>query len=212
MISPPPRSLGLDALWQSLTVRPFLLTLGLVLGVVGTIQFVVFWLIFSSLFQSLSGPDLTNVLKSGTETTGKVTKIQELRNTTINGEHPFRIDFSYERQGVERNGSMQSLDRQIIRKWEPGTQVAVKYLDDQAVLTEISPVKFPAILKLFPFFFAPVSLVGLVCLFIALFFARRKHQLFKHGELRDAEFRAVEGLMVDAGTPQKIFGLPILMR
>lgn len=212
MISPPPRSLGFDALWQSLTVRPLLLTFGLLLGLVGTIQFVVFTLIFSTLFESLLGPDLTNLRKTGTITTGEVINTQEITNTTINGAHPYRVDFSYDRQGERKLGSMRSLDRRIIRSWEPGTRVNVKYLDDQAVITDISPVEFPAFLKFIPLFFVPVAMVGLICLFIALFSARRKHQLFKHGELRDAEFRAVEGQIIDPGTPQKIFGFPILMR
>jgi len=173
--------------------------MGIIFGFFGTIQSIAFFFIFQLL---LSTPDLTEVRKRGIETNGEITRIKEVNNTTVNGEHPIRIDFSYDEQGEKKSGSMQTMDRHVI-DWKPGTQTKVKYFNGQALLTEVSPFEFPAFVKYLPLLGIPFTAAGIGCLIISLLAAKRKFGLLKYGEIRPAEFRAVEGGMTGRETPVK---------
>lgn len=193
-IDPPPRSLGWDAVRQCLAERPILMLFGAFLPLLSIFQFLTVTFIFSELF----GSDLSEVQRRGQEVPGEVVRIEEMRNRTINGEHPYQVDFRYHIAGVEREGSMQARSRNSdVAKWEVGKKVTVKTLGDQAMIAEIPIDKFP-----FPFPF-PVTLiylhqaiffgVGCVCLHFGLRAAKQRYRLLKEGEVREGEILGVEG-------------------
>lgn len=115
--------------------------------------------------------------------TAKVFSIQDVKNVTINGEHPVRISYEYLDEGVTKSDIFQTMDLEFVRKLEPESKIKIKTYQNQSIIQGLKPFTFP-----FEFFYLlPLIffLIGLPFLLIGLIPALRKFELYKHGIVKE---------------------------
>ena len=142
MIAQPPRHLRSTALWQAIRERPQSLFVGSFFTLVPIVQYAIFTLLILPHFQN---QDFERIRTVGKAARGEVTRIEIVRNFTVNGDHPKRVFSRYKADGAERDASMETLSAEEVSKWQKGQPIEVRYLGGRGRRSsDWSPSHFPS--------------------------------------------------------------------
>jgi hypothetical protein len=153
--------------------------------------FPVLFLIPFSLVMSRVMPkevDHVRIRAEGKEATARVVGVETLHNITINGTNPRQVRFTYQADGQVREGSMDTMSVETVAKWQPGQEIVIRYLGNEASVPALEPVDFPFWL----FLWAPLPFmaVGVPFLLYAIAGARRQIDILRRGVAAKARFIA----------------------
>jgi hypothetical protein len=187
VIPNPPRKLGLEALQLALRERPRTLTFGAFGILIPVAQALVLWL-FSTLAHNA---DDARIRAGGKAAQGEILRVEDAFGPTLNNVPPKNVTFRYKADGVEHEKSV-TVNAPEVSGWKSGRPVAVLYLGDDAILTEIHPVEFPIPPGLMIASIVCWSLAVVAILAYGLAGARRKYLVLRHGEPREGKLLSFE--------------------
>jgi len=141
--------------------------------------------IFTMIGSDVPKVDYEQVNKNGKSTTATITKIVTQQNVTINNEHPSIISYKYTNGNKEIETQYKALAPDQIRRMNVGDTIEVKYLSDSSIIPGLEPFEFP--LALLWSILIPFLGIGLVLLIFLYLRVRNEIDLYRRGEVRDAE-------------------------
>lgn len=133
--------------------------------------------------------DYAEINANGKLTTAVITDIETQSNVTINNEHPSIISYKYFDGGNETTGVYRSLDPDKINRMDVGDTVQVKYMAGGSMIVGLDSFQFPYYIILAVLI--PFLIIGLVMLTILYLKIKGQLNLYKHGEVKDAEVVAI---------------------
>ena len=183
MINREPRPVGFKTILDLLKQKPMHLTMGLVFSIIP-------FLIGGIMISILHDPDVPTIDyeaidQNGTTTKGTITNIDTQTNLLINNEHPQILHYQYF-DGVRTvEDKFKVLDPDKVDRMAIGDTVDVKYLADGSIIMGLEPLNgsmnvFWNILLIF-------LVIGAAILFLLYWRIRRQANLYRYGEVRDAE-------------------------
>lgn len=177
---PSPRKYPLSTTLGFIFERPRALFYGLFFGIFPSIIAIRFLLILLTL--NADKPNFTLIDKKGIEVEGVIDKKEIVSNTTINGENPIKVTYTYQdNEGVKRD-SIETMSLSTVNNWKVGDKIRVKYHEGDSIIPDAEPVNFPfwvfSLIPLIP------SCVGLTFLGWGLAGAWKKRYLYSRGEER----------------------------
>lgn len=180
-----PRQVGLKTIFDLVKQKRVHFTVGLIFTLIpfafGAILFFVTTLIDSD----LPNVDYDIVNKNGKLKTATITDIETQSNITINNEHPSIISYKYNGDDKEIESQYRTLDPDRVNRMNIGDSIEIKYLADTSIIVGLDPFGFPFDMFfriLFPFLIIGLTLLGLLYLRV-----RGVINLYKHGEIKEAE-------------------------
>jgi hypothetical protein len=192
-----PRKVGLKTILDLVKQKRLHFTVGLIFTLIPFAIGAIFLLVTTLIDSDLPKVDYDSLNKSGKLTTATITDIETQSNITINNEHPSIISYKYNGDNKEIENQYRTLDPDRINRMNIGDTIEVKYLADTSIIVGLDPFEFPfhILFKiLIPFLIIGLTLLGLLYLRI-----RSAINLYKHGEIKEAEIVSM--------TPKN--GLPI---
>ncbi|MDJ0707035.1 MAG: hypothetical protein QNJ46_27485 [Leptolyngbyaceae cyanobacterium MO_188.B28] len=177
---PPPRKYPLFTMLGFLFDRPTALFIGVVSGVFPLFVAIQLLPVLSTL--DSDKPNFTLIDKKGIEVEGVIEKKEVVANTTINGEHPIKITYTYQDNEEQKRDSIETMSLLTVSNWKVGDRIQVKYFEGDSIIPDAEPVNFP----FWVFGFIPLlfSFVGLSFLGWALAGTLKKRHLYLKGEER----------------------------
>lgn len=191
------RQVGFKTILALLKQRRMNLSVGLIFTLLPFAIGGMFLLIISLIDSEIPDADYESISSSGMLTTATITDIETQSNITVNNEHPSIISYKYFKGDIEVDGIYRSLDPDKINRMDIGDTILVKYLADSSMIVGLEPFKFPFDILfniLISFLVIGLFMLGLLYLRI-----RNELNLYKHGQVKDAELISM--------TPKS--GLPI---
>ncbi len=171
------------------------MTGGLVLLIVGLLAFIPVVFVNMVMDKIDQGVDYDDIYKNGTVTEGVIVSISTNSNVSINNQNPIVVTFEYLVSGRARRGTTETLDETVVNNYQIGYRVEVRYKGSDAIIVGIKPYQFPEIVtNIFDFmFYIPIVFLvaGLILFMIAILHARKVIQLYKYGQVQDAELVSV---------------------
>jgi hypothetical protein len=192
-----PRQVGLKTIIDLVKQKRVHVAVGLIFTLIPFAFGAILLLVTTLIDSDLPDVDYDNVNKNGKQTTATITDIETQSNITINNEHPSIISYKYNGDGKKIESQYRTLDPDRINRMNIGDTIEVKYLADTSMIVGLDPFEFP-----FDMFFKiliPFLIIGLTMLGLLYLRVRGDIDLYKHGEMREAEIVSM--------TPKN--GLPI---
>lgn len=123
--------------------------------------------------------DYDAISQRGEIVTATVRDLQQLRNVTVNGQHPLRIGYDYPANGALKQDVFQTFDLDKARRLEVGDTVTVRSYQGQSAIVGLENFRFPYFL----FFLIPVVfvLIGTPFLFFGMLPVWKKFNLYRSG-------------------------------
>jgi hypothetical protein len=160
-------------------------SLGIIFTLLPVAMGIMFLLITRLIDSDIPDADYTAVSNKGRLTTATITDIETQSNITINSEHPSIISYTYMDGNNKENGVYRSLDPDRIIRMDIGDTIQIKYLGDSSMIVGLDPFEFP--FNLVFNILIPMLVVGIAMLTLLYFRIRSELNLYKHGEVKDAE-------------------------
>jgi hypothetical protein len=191
------RQVGRKTIIALLKQRRMHFSVGLIFTLLPFAIGAIFLLVTTLTDSGIPDADYESVSSNGKLTTGTITDIETQSNITINNEHPSIINYRYFKEDVEAHGIYRSLDPDRINRMDIGDTIQIKYLADSSMIVGLEPFTFPFDILLN--ILIPFLVIGLIMLGVLYLRIRNELNLYKHGQVKDAE--------VISMTPKS--GLPI---
>jgi len=180
-----PRQVGLKTIFDLVKQKRTHFSVGLIFTLIPFAFGAILLLVTTLIDSDLPDLDYDNVDKNGKLTTATITDIETQSNITINNEHPSIISYKYNGDGKETENQYRTLDPDRVSRMNLGDTIQVKYLADSSVIVGLEPFEFP-----FDMFFKiliPFLIIGLVMLGLLYLRIRGEIDLYRSGEIKDAE-------------------------
>jgi hypothetical protein len=145
----------------------------------------IFLLVTTLTDSGIPDADYESVSSNGKLTTATITGIETQSNITINNEHPSIISYRYVKEDVEANGIYRSLDPDKINRMDIGDTIQIKYLAESSMIVGLESFTFPFDILLN--ILIPFLVIGLIMLGLLYLRIRNELNLYKHGQVKDAE-------------------------
>ena len=126
-------------------------------------------------------PEDIAISLSGHAATGRVADTELEENMTINGRHPMLIDFRYDVDGRQHEGSSHALDHAIIASAQPGTDVPIEVASLNPGWARVRGTT-ASYLGLFGLAMLLGPALGALMIFFAVRSKRREIRAFIHGQ------------------------------
>ena len=191
-----PRPVGVKTIFDLLKQKRTHLTLAIVFTLTPLGIGLIFLSVFTMIDSDVPKVDYEQVSKNGKSTTATITKIATQENMTINNEHPSIISYKYTNGDKEIESQYNALDPDKIGSMSVGDTIEVKYLSDSSIIPGLEHFEFPV--GLIWSLLTPLLAVGLIFLVLLYLSVRNKIDLYRHGEVRDAE---IVSLTLKRGLP-----------
>lgn len=180
-----PRQVGLKTIFDLFKQNRIHLSLGLIFTLIPFAIGGIFFLVLSMIGSDVPEVDYVQVNKNGRTTSATITDIQTQENVTIGNDHPSIISYTFTDGDKIVDSQYKILAPNITEKMKVGDTIQVKYLADSSIITGIKPFKFP--IDMITNLLIPFLVIGLILLTLLYLRVKGKIQLYKNGEVKDAE-------------------------
>ncbi len=174
--------------------RPMVLILGLVFGI-NSLFATIFAISLSVLTTSINyeQPDFKLISEKGVEVEGIIENKDVVITTMINQEHPIKITYTYEVDGIQKKDSIETMSLMTVEDWKVGDKVKVKHYKGDSIIPKAEPVNlsfdFPFMAVIFVFL--TVSIVGFSLFGWVVAGGLKKRYLYINGEVRIGEIFSI---------------------
>ncbi|MDO7887121.1 hypothetical protein [Hymenobacter cheonanensis] len=144
--------------------------------------------------QSYERYDYDAIRDHGTVATAHIISITPVLNTTINGEHPRVISYTYPSPAGNVADQFQTLELAKLGGLQAGDTIRIRALNQQSIIPSLRPFSFP-----FGYFFilpGVFLLVGLPFFLWGFLPAWRAYQLYRHGIVRKATVTGISSRVI----------------
>jgi hypothetical protein len=189
--SNPPRTVPWKLRLRWLRERPFALLFGVMgVGLPLVIVPLQYWILSELDSQLLKDIDYDRLAQGGENASGEVIRVRIDTTETINGEHPWLVEYRFVADGREHRGRMKTLDGHLVREWQAGHPVNVRYLQTESMITDVRPHQF-SLFRIWIVCACAWTVIGLACLAYAGAGMQKKARLFGHGALTTGKIIAM---------------------
>ncbi len=185
-----PRQIGLNTILDLGKQKKKIISIALVLILLPLSMGTILLLLFIKIDADIPYVDFATINKNGKSAIATITNIQTQNNITINNQHPFIITYTYSSNGKEIENTYRALDPNKVNRINIGDTVQVKHLADSSIIIHVKPFEFPFYI-LFEVLF-PCLLIGLTILGILVFQILRKINLYRYGEIKQANVLSIK--------------------
>lgn len=180
-----PRPVKFKTIFDLLKQKHIHFTVGFVFTLIPFAFGFILMIIIPLLGSDVPNVDYEQINNQGESTLGTITKIETQKNITINNEHPSIISYRYSNGSNEIESQNKSLAPNKIKSMNIGDTIEVKYFDESSVITGLEPFKFPY--DIFLKILIPLLIIGLFALALLYLRIRTKLNLYRYGEVKNAE-------------------------
>jgi hypothetical protein len=198
------RKVSLKTIFDLLKQKPSHLIFGIIFTLIPLLFGIILSFIFSSIDPQSPEIDFDLIDANGVTIQATVNNIEVQDNISINNEHPRLISYSYNNGDRLIDDKFRALDSVNVYKLSVGDTIQIKYFNEQTIIAGLKPYKFPT--KEILLIMISFLVIGLTALGLLYWRVRRQLNLFKNGNVTNAEIISMvptSGLPI-SGLGQKV--------
>lgn len=157
------------------------------IGSIFILMSIAIFFIFSANEGDAPKVDYNLINQEGTETVAKITDIETLYNTKVNGVHPTIISYQYVDNGRTINFKYKTLAERKAQLLEIGAEIPIKELNGESIIKDLKPFD-ATILK---YILLLLFLIGLPFLLYAIYQSQKKLKLYKYGTISSGKIISI---------------------